>query len=222
MSLYAAAAILGSAALSSAAQLKANQDNLDQAQANNDLSVNLANTQHQREVADLKAAGLNPILSASGSGAAVPTLGVADQKSIAESLPGSARELARYASSAYRQSVVGQQLSNDYQHIVNSAAESERATTALSSVNSYQLAALENEALARELGAQYGDGWSIVTDDKQHDKMVEYARNAIRSDLKLRGNSNWRANLSSFIPFVSPTGINSAAASAQRIKFLLK
>lgn len=79
MAIGVGAAILAGGLASTAGQLWANQRMLDQQQANNDLSVNLANSAHQREVNDLRAAGLNPILSASGSGSAVPQLGVAEQ-----------------------------------------------------------------------------------------------------------------------------------------------
>lgn len=44
------------------------------AAANNALMMELANSAHQREVKDLVAAGLNPVLSVDGAGAPVPTL----------------------------------------------------------------------------------------------------------------------------------------------------
>lgn len=88
------AALLGAAAISSAGAYYTNQQNIKYANEANAESVALANTAHQREVRDLRAAGLNPILSASGSGSATPQLRVPGLTNPVESVGNNANSLA--------------------------------------------------------------------------------------------------------------------------------
>lgn len=103
MSLTAAALISGGASLLGGLIGKKgtsdqNVANAKQAQLNRDFQERMSSTAHQRAVTDLRAAGLNPILSATKGGASTPSGAMAQMQNELEPLSNSAQQTAQLAS----------------------------------------------------------------------------------------------------------------------------
>lgn len=86
---------IGSGWLQFEGQKKANQANIDIARENRAFQERMSNTAHQREVADLRAAGLNPILAAGGGGASTPPGSTAVMQNAMEGAASTALEMTR-------------------------------------------------------------------------------------------------------------------------------
>lgn len=88
-------ASIGAALAPVAGTLLGNQQMINQASENRIFQRDMSSTAHQREVADLKAAGLNPILSAGGAGASTPGGSMPSLSDLGESISkGSSTALA--------------------------------------------------------------------------------------------------------------------------------
>jgi len=119
-----------------------NQQQIDLSKESWAWQERMANTAHQREVADLRKAGLNPILSAKLSGSATPPIST-------PTLHAPGKLLAEGASSASLRFLEGM---NIRQNIATSKSQ-ERANSALAikTASEAQRQMYENDALAMEV-----------------------------------------------------------------------
>lgn len=101
------------------AQKEANETNVSLQRENRSWEEEMANTAHQREVSDLKAAGLNPILSVNKSGAVTPNIQPASVESLAPIYQNSARDVSA-SSMGYKNLVADLQVKRS-QILANSA-----------------------------------------------------------------------------------------------------
>lgn len=205
MSLLLAGSILGAGALASAGAIYTNQQNLKNTNKWNDVQVDLANTAHQREVLDLRSAGLNPVLSASGSGASVPALGSANMTNPAEGIADGISSAADLYTPQYKaqvanlkanteninedtsakkvqQSLVNQQRENE--KIRSEILEGDRGSSLWKNHNAKLDAMARSEAVTGKIasGLEHYIDWEDKNAVRTYNDLVEKYRNEIELD----------------------------------------
>lgn len=225
----AALALIAAGVIGTAGQLYTNRQNLKYqskvndvnwqiAAMNNATQVDMANTAHQREVADLRKAGLNPILSAGGSGASTPNLtsvrgDAAQIENPVNALASSASGLARFFGDQYRTQLDQAKADVKSTDLSNSILETQAKRDKVSFENEFMLESAKKDALESLFGTSYkyypkDDQLAmIVSDTDQYQKGLDLIREGIESDLKNSANSNLR----NWIQSISG-GINSAGS----------
>lgn len=124
---WMAAAAIGSGILGAVGQSNQNRANSAQALRQMEFQERMSNTAHQREVTDLEKAGLNPILSAGGSGASSPggaqaTMGNVEGAGIGAAVQ-SAQAYAGVKNMQMQNKLIGEQVKGETLNNISKAPE---------------------------------------------------------------------------------------------------
>lgn len=178
--------------ISTAGQLYTNRQNLKNQNYWNEVSIELANSAHQREVQDLEKAGLNPILSSGGSGASTPSLHAATLQNPTSSFGNSAKSigdaLMGKASAELKQARADADTSQAYADVASDLARAEQNAAELQRIeNDAKIDALRGTVSVQNYvnsGASYGDLIDQYKNEIKSGKYKSSLGHAIYEDIR--------------------------------------
>lgn len=219
-----------------------NKKNIDAQDKANQLSIELANTSHQREVNDLRKAGLNPILSAGGSGAPTPSISAVRAENPYRGVGASAgdvgKQIARYTSSQYRLENAALELDNAQRDIEVRRSSAQAAADIAQSNLDAEINQLRSDALSDYLSpsivsAERDENGKIVRDDhgrtiqrvrpnfelinKREEELKGYLLDGIKSGMQTQFWNNWLSPLTG-----GASAVNSGASALGTIRNMFR